>query len=303
MKTKSIIKSLLVGIILVNPFLVSSQNANDTIKIGGILRSGKQAVLDKANFGVLYVFEQHATKHKEPIQLKDSLLLAVGDMHSVFLDPLYKKKLELATKGRINRARKATVVHPEHENLDEILELVNVDSDLVEEKNGWPVQIYKDRKADEVTSVFNSYVENIQCKQLLSEMNEWSIIEEVTDSILGYDCQKASVRYAGRDYTAWFTMEIPVSDGPWKFYGLPGLILKVEDREQLFCYTAIGIEQYKDDVEIVKVEGQYETGTLRQFNKFVLNETSNNIASFYNNGALYMTNSKNPITYIPMEIE
>ena len=48
-------------------------------------------------------------------------------------------------------------------------------------------------------------------------------------AIAGYQCQKATTFFAGRDYEAWFTREIPVSDGPYKFSGLPGLIVKVND--------------------------------------------------------------------------
>ncbi|MBB6332434.1 GLPGLI family protein [Chryseobacterium sediminis] len=45
----------------------------------------------------------------------------------------------------------------------------------------------------------------------------------------GYSAQKAVTEFGGRVWTAWFTKEIPVSDGPYKFSGLPGLIVKLED--------------------------------------------------------------------------
>ncbi|MFZ4930555.1 GLPGLI family protein [Chryseobacterium sp. Mn2064] len=45
----------------------------------------------------------------------------------------------------------------------------------------------------------------------------------------GYTAQKAVVNFGGREWTAWFTKDIPVSDGPYKFSGLPGLIVKLED--------------------------------------------------------------------------
>lgn len=57
---------------------------------------------------------------------------------------------------------------------------------------------------------------------------KWEILPEKTQ-IGEFLAQKATTHFAGRDWTAWFTMEVPIQDGPYKFHGLPGLIIKVED--------------------------------------------------------------------------
>lgn len=57
---------------------------------------------------------------------------------------------------------------------------------------------------------------------------KWEITN-VTENQNGYSAQKAVTSFGGRTWTAWFTKEIPVSDGPYKFGGLPGLIVKLED--------------------------------------------------------------------------
>ncbi|MDR0438005.1 MAG: GLPGLI family protein [Bacteroidales bacterium] len=72
------------------------------------------------------------------------------------------------------------------------------------------------------------------------EKPEWTI-ETETAEIAGYSSQKATTRYGGRDWTVWFTPEIPVSEGPWKLRGLPGLILKAETADGEFALTATSV--------------------------------------------------------------
>lgn len=66
----------------------------------------------------------------------------------------------------------------------------------------------------------------------------WSMGEEMKN-ILGYNCQKATGSLYGREWIVWFTMDIPVSDGPWLLCGLPGLILEAYDSENIFRFTTI----------------------------------------------------------------
>ena len=57
---------------------------------------------------------------------------------------------------------------------------------------------------------------------------EWTL-RDGTREVIGYDCRRATCRFRGRDYEAWYTEELPLATGPWKFHGLPGLILAVND--------------------------------------------------------------------------
>lgn len=80
---------------------------------------------------------------------------------------------------------------------------------------------------------------------------QWSIQTD-TMIYLGYHCQKATCSWRGRDYIAWFTSEIPVSDGPMKFYGLPGLIVEVADTEKNYIFELKGIEQRNKPIYLNK---------------------------------------------------
>lgn len=71
---------------------------------------------------------------------------------------------------------------------------------------------------------------------------KWEIVEDSTKNILGYECILGLTDYHGRTWKAWFSPEIPVQDGPWKFHGLPGLILLAETTGVPFRFEATGIE-------------------------------------------------------------
>jgi GLPGLI family protein len=73
---------------------------------------------------------------------------------------------------------------------------------------------------------------------------QWEIRMEF-DTVLSYRCQKATTKFRGRNYEAWFTPDIPISNGPWKLGGLPGLILKVSDIQHYFNFECIGLEKLK----------------------------------------------------------
>ena len=71
---------------------------------------------------------------------------------------------------------------------------------------------------------------------------DWLIVEDSTKTILDYQCIMARTDYHGRKWTVWFTPEIPMQDGPWKFCGLPGLIMEASDSSGQHSFTATGIE-------------------------------------------------------------
>lgn len=71
---------------------------------------------------------------------------------------------------------------------------------------------------------------------------DWVIAEDSTKTILDYQCIMATADYHGRNWTVWFTPELPMQDGPWKFCGLPGLIMEASEPSGQHSFTVTGIE-------------------------------------------------------------
>lgn len=68
----------------------------------------------------------------------------------------------------------------------------------------------------------------------------WELIEE-QKAIGKLICYKAMCNFRGRSYIAWYSPEIPLPYGPWKFNGLPGLILEVYDTKKEVYFSMINI--------------------------------------------------------------
>jgi len=82
----------------------------------------------------------------------------------------------------------------------------------------------------------------ISCRDKIDGLFEWKLLEG--DSIVcKYPCHKAVTTFRGRTWTVWYTLDLPYSDGPWKFCGLPGLVLHAYDSDGYFRFNCIGIEK------------------------------------------------------------
>ena len=129
---------------------------------------------------------------------------------------------------------------------------------------------YKDKKLDLYYFGFNAWHYNEDM-----EMPQWKL-QDSTKIILGYPCQLAISRYRGRTWYAWFTFDIPISDGPWKLYGLPGLILEACDSDKDYTFTVtsmwdkgipdIALYNYKDREWLTTTRLRYLKTRYRDIN-------------------------------------
>ena len=87
---------------------------------------------------------------------------------------------------------------------------------------------------DEIGTVDYQYQEKVP-------LFDWKIMP-AKKVVAGYECQQAFTAFGGRMFEAWFTRDIPVSEGPYKFYGLPGLIVKVRDTHDDYVFELLSFE-------------------------------------------------------------
>ena len=118
----------------------------------------------------------------------------------------------------------------------------------------WPKFSYKIYKT--YPSMTEMYVDRISRNLFAYEENikfDWKILAD-KEKIGTYNTQKATTEFGGRQWTAWFSTDIPFQDGPYKFYGLPGLIVKIEDSEKNYSWLLSGNKTVKDWKEFTYAE-------------------------------------------------
>lgn len=92
-----------------------------------------------------------------------------------------------------------------------------------------------------------------QYKVLDDRPMTWKILPE-TQKIGEWNVQKAETTFAGRRWVAWFTNEIPIPDGPYKFHGLPGLIVKVTTADGTHAMELKGVQKLNPAAKEARAE-------------------------------------------------
>ncbi len=137
----------------------------------------------------------------------------------------------------------------------------------------------------------------------------WELLPH-TDSICGYQCHTARAMVGGRSWTVWYAPEIPLSYGPWKFSGLPGLILQAEDAAREFRWTCEQIATAKAPIVWYEVDCLKWTRKecLRYFKNYYASPFSHLRGGFSGNFRVVGSNGKSldetwTIPYNPLELE
>lgn len=248
---------LLTMYLLFVPLSFSQNNAKDTVKLGGFARYDEfsKTIVEAADIKVLYQYTYPVIEEGKMLQQTDTMLLIAGKNHSTFYDWSRDVKFSQLSKKFVESCK--NIEGFRMVTFDKFLEM-NQDaqnySELTMKRNN--AEITKNRTQGVI--VTRDYDDTTIFDEPIYQLSEtipspqWEMYDDV-QMVLGYECRKATCTFAGREYIAWFTLDIPIQDGPYKFYGLPGLILKIEDTQQLYRFTAVGIEKLQNTVIISDV--------------------------------------------------
>ncbi|KAA2217716.1 GLPGLI family protein [Chryseobacterium sediminis] len=105
----------------------------------------------------------------------------------------------------------------------------------------------------------------------------WKIID-ITKTFGGYKVQKAVTEFGGRSWIAWFSKDIPIPYGPYKFNGLPGLTMELYDTKKDYYFKIIKSEKIPERYKRVSLEGFISRAipvTQKELNKLKLDLYSN----------------------------
>lgn len=103
-----------------------------------------------------------------------------------------------------------------------------------------------------------------------NEAPKWKIVNDFK-KINKMNCQKAVADYKGRKWEAWFSKDFPVSDGPYKFTGLPGLVVSVKDSENDHVFDLVQIKKISTVTSFIPKNNKQMTHT--EYRKLIKNYT------------------------------
>ncbi len=106
--------------------------------------------------------------------------------------------------------------------------------------NGDFMTIFKNYPEGKFTHAEKICMDWLRYEEELPEL-EWQLTDSVMN-VLGYECRSAVCNFRGREWTAFYTEEIPLMEGPWKLHGLPGLIMKASDKDKQYVFECTGIK-------------------------------------------------------------
>jgi len=275
-------------------------------------RTLPETVLDQATVSVYYRFTQQATIGATTVLMTDTTVLRIGNIYSVYFNrsSALRDSTFAATMQSIdpNRIQNVTVVRDFSADTESFFNNIGAGLDFAQQPNPESINIFKNRQTGTITSIdgnpnpgLGGGNEMFLVEEAIPPM-EWEIFSDTTMTILNYLCFKATTTFRGRNYIAWFTMDIPINEGPWKIYGLPGLILRLEDEDGLFVHEAVGLVSHAPKPILINAN-TYTIATNEQLQRWQENRRNATMRVGFSRGQMLVASRRNELSFHRREIE
>ena len=279
-------KTLIISLLVLYFSFINAQVVNVSVLLGenGIAEMPKLDTLD-----VCLLRAQYRMTSVKDVNIPDKktnhfMLLQIGKKISKFSDFFILKsdsvEVRLVKQNKSNQ-----------EIMNAMLPYFTGSSSLI---------IFKNYPSNQISTIDRAYLTGTFLYTENTPVFDWKM-QAGSATICGYVCKKATTSFRGRNYTAWYAPKIAHSDGPWKFRGLPGLILKVTDEKNEYSFECVAIEKSKNNEAIYYKDRDYFKTNRVQFNKTMKRAHEEPSVELENMGIKPKSNKKRP--YNPIELE
>ncbi len=187
----------------------------------------KELPLEPAILECKYVFMMHADTITRSRIVQDTVLQRVGENISQFVN-CYTFYYDTLCASPIDYSKEILAMIPKVGFRNTIRSNVNE-------------YIYKNYPPGKTTTMSQEFIAGFYFEEEYQPQS-WILLPDSTRQILNRECLLATCDFRNRTYFAWYCPEIPISDGPWKFFGLPGMILELYDANKDYHFVAFQIE-------------------------------------------------------------
>ena len=105
---------------------------------------------------------------------------------------------------------------------------------------------YKIIKDNDICNYFVDYSPSHRFYVEDTDRVEWNFINDTIKTIENFKCKLAKTTFKGRNYYAWYTIDIPINSGPYKFNGLPGLVVELFDSKKHYHFQLLSIKEMQN---------------------------------------------------------
>jgi len=179
----------------------------------------------KVHYEVRYELSFQPDSNNADLRLKEDMLLWIGLERSMFISYLqyYNDSVFYSLKG-----------------LDASIKSERIQQ-FSKENSRFKFHLFKDFVGKTISDDHYIFGSMYKYSESITDF-KWQLHDEY-EEYHGFRCQKATTYYGGRHWEVWFAAEIPISDGPYKFAGLPGLILKARDTRSHYVFELVHIRR------------------------------------------------------------